>query len=57
MEQKTTNSWAVVNKNTGKIAWLNTGSKRQAVFDTRREARLALWCGYTCFEGTVVRLS
>lgn len=56
MGQKTSNSWAVVNKKTGKIAWLKTGSKRQAVFDTRQEARDALWFGDTCRHGTVKRL-
>lgn len=48
--------WAVVNKKTNKIAWLNTGSKQQAVFKTRQEARDALLFGETCLEGRVVKL-
>lgn len=47
--------WVVVNTKTGRVSWTRT-SKRPAVFNTRREARLALVNGETC-AGKVVKFA
>lgn len=54
--KKQKKKWAVFNPKTNKVAWLNTGSKKQAVFATRREAREALMFGETCLNGQVKKL-
>lgn len=55
---ETNTSWAVVNKESGKVAWTRESEYRQpALFETRQAARRALWDGRVYVDPTKGRVS